>query len=241
MGRELFEATRTFATEDLHKSRWYVTSTFVLTIAALTAAGLARPWPLRTVLSVLSALLLVRCFITYHDYMHGALLRGSRVAAAWFRCYAAFALTPMRSWAQSHNYHHGHVGQITEAGIGAFPIITTTMWRNSTKAERFRYRATRHPLVVLFGYVTIFAFSICLLPLLRDPRNHWDSAVSLLVHGGIIALLWLLGGFELAFFAVLLPLSLSSSRSTVSSACTSRRRKRGRSIEPHSSPPATCG
>jgi omega-6 fatty acid desaturase (delta-12 desaturase) len=172
MGRELLDATRPFANETNSKSRWYVVSTFGLTVATLAAAGFIHWWPIRTALSILGTLLLVRCFITFHDFMHGSLLRGSKAASIWFHIYAAFALTPTRSWAKSHNYHHGHVGQIS--GAGAFPIITTTMWRTSSFRERFRYRASRHPLIVLFGYVTIFALTICLLPLLRDPKRHWD-------------------------------------------------------------------
>jgi omega-6 fatty acid desaturase (delta-12 desaturase) len=210
MGRELLAATRPFASEIKSKSRWYVMSTFVLMAVILAGAGVATWWPIRTILSVLGSLFLVRCFITYHDFMHGSLLRGSRVASIGFHLYAAFALTPTRSWVKSHNYHHGHVGQISATGIGAFPIITTTMWRNATPGERFRYRVSRHPLTVLFGYVTIFAVSICLMPLLRDPKRHWNSALSLLAHGGLIALLWFLGGFELAFFSVLLPMTLAS-------------------------------
>jgi omega-6 fatty acid desaturase (delta-12 desaturase) len=64
------------------------------------------------------------------------------------------------------------------------------MWREASRAQRLRYRASRHPLVVLFGYLTVFAFSICMAPLLRDPGKHWDSAVSLLAHGELIAVLW---------------------------------------------------
>jgi omega-6 fatty acid desaturase (delta-12 desaturase) len=60
---------------------------------------------------------------------------------------------------------------------------------------------------VLFGYATIFAVTICLMPLLRDPKQHGDSALSVLAHGGLVALLWSLGGFELAFFTLLLPMA----------------------------------
>ncbi len=210
MGRDLLLATRDFATESPARSRWEVGSTFALVFCALAGAGLAPWWPVRLALAVLGALLMVRAFITFHDYMHGAILRDSRLAAALFHIYGAFVLTPARSWTRSHNYHHGHIGQISAAGIGAFPIITTRMWRAASPAERAKYRATRHPLIVLFGYVTIFAFSVTLMPLLRDPRQHWDSALALLAHGGLIAALWLLGGFDMAFFVVLLPMFLAS-------------------------------
>lgn len=210
LGLDLLRATRPFANENVTKSWWYVSSTFALTIATLAGAGLANGWAIRTALAIFGSLLLVRMFITYHDFMHGAILRDSQLASFLFHIYGAFALTPARSWKASHNYHHGHVGQISFTGIGAFPIITTRMWQAASRAQRLRYRANRHPLIVLFGYLTIFAFSICLAPLLRDPRRHWDSAVSLLAHGGLIAVLWVLGGFAMAFFVVLLPMTLAA-------------------------------
>jgi omega-6 fatty acid desaturase (delta-12 desaturase) len=208
-GRRLLAATRPFAGESLLRSWWYVGSTFMLALAALTGAGLGRVWPIRAVLSILGALLLVRVFITYHDFMHGTILRGSHLAKWLFRVYGCLALAPPRSWRKSHNYHHGHVGQISASGIGAFPIITTRMWREASPAARRKYRATRHPLIVLFGYVTIFVFGITAAPLWRDPRHHWDSALALLTHGGLIAVLWVLGSFATAFFVIILPMTIA--------------------------------
>ena len=210
IGRNLINATVPFTTENVVKSWWHVSSTFILMIAALTGAGLLPWWPVRLMLSLLGALLMVRAFITYHDYMHGSILRTSRVAWLLYRVYAAFALTPPRSWRDSHNYHHGQVGKISAESVGAFPLITTKMWREASPGERASYRFQRHPLVVLSGYITIFAFSICLLPLLRDPVKNWDSALVLAVHGSLIGFLWVFGGFDLAFFVILLPMAIAS-------------------------------
>jgi acyl-lipid omega-6 desaturase (Delta-12 desaturase) len=210
MGRELLQATNVYAVESVARSWWHVGSTLALLVAALAGAGLAPWWPLRLVLSILGALLIVRAFITYHDYMHGAILSGSRLARVLFGIYAALGLTPQRSWKKSHNYHHGHVGQVSTGSVGAFPLMTTRMWRAASPALRARYRMERHPLTVLTGYVTIFFLNICLLPLLREPAKHWDSAVSLLAHGGLIAVLWAFGGFDVAFFAVLLPMFIAA-------------------------------
>jgi omega-6 fatty acid desaturase (delta-12 desaturase) len=63
---------------------------------------------------------------------------------------------------------------------------------------------------VLFAYVTIFLLNICVLPLVSDPSRHWDSAVSLVAHFGLIAVLWVFGGFDTAFFVVLLPMTIAS-------------------------------
>ena len=210
VGRKLLKATETFAVESVAKSWWLVGSTFSLMLIALSGAGLVPWWPLQLSLSILAALLMVRAFITYHDYMHRAILSNSRVAWCLFRVYAAFALTPPRSWGKSHNYHHGHVGTINAASVGAFPVITTAMWQEASHWQRFVYRFQRHPLVVLFGYITIFAYSICLESLVRDPQRHWDSGLALLGHGALIAVLWVFGGFETVLFVVLLPMLIAS-------------------------------
>ncbi|UCH53025.1 MAG: fatty acid desaturase [Pseudomonadota bacterium] len=210
IGREVLKATAPYATESVARSWWEVGTTFMLLVTALAGAGLAPWWPLRLLLSILGALLIVRAFITYHDYMHGAILSGSRLARVLFNAYAALGLTPPRSWKKSHNYHHGHVGQISAASIGAFPLMTTRMWHAASPALRARYRMERHPLTVLTGYATIFLLNICLLPLLRAPTRHWDSALSLLAHGGLIAVLWVFGGFDVAFFVVLLPMFIAA-------------------------------
>lgn len=210
VGRELLKATVPFAVESVARSWWEVGLTFTLMTAALVGAGVAPWWPVRLVFSLLGSLLVVRAFITYHDYMHGAILRKSRLAWLLFHLFPALALTPPRSWRKSHNYHHGHVGKVTAASVGAFPLITSRMWTKATPSQRARYRLQRHPLVVVFGYFTIFFLTITLRPLLRHPRKYWDSALTLLAHGGLIFLLWQLGGFEMAFFVILLPMTIAS-------------------------------
>jgi len=210
MGPELLRATAPFAVESRALSWRLVLSTFFLLFITLTGAGLAPWWPLRALFSILGALLMVRAFITYHDFNHGAILRDSRLARVIFEIYAALSLTPSKSWRASHNYHHGHVGQIEGSGIGSFPVMSVQMWREATPVARARYRFERHPATVLLAYFTIFFFSICLQPLLLDPIKHWDSAVSLLAHFGLIALLWFFGGGDTAFFVVLLPMTVAS-------------------------------
>jgi len=49
-----------------------------------------------------------------------------------------------------------------------------------------------------------------LLPFLRNPARHWDSLLVLLGHGSLIAVLWVFGGFDVAFFVILLPMTIAS-------------------------------
>ena len=116
LGRELLKATRPFSVESVTMSWWHMSSSIALMVAALAGAGLLDWWPLRVGLSLLGALLMVRAFITYHDFMHGAILRDSRLASILFQIYGALTLVPARSWKKSHNHHHGHVGLVSHDG-----------------------------------------------------------------------------------------------------------------------------
>ncbi len=208
--RDLHQATRPFAVQSAARSWGHVASTFGMLLCVLAGAVLAPWWPVRLAASILGALLLVRTFILYHDFMHGAILPGSRLARAIFYSYAAVNLTPPRSWRDSHNFHHANVGLIDGANVGAFPLMTTEMWRSSSRTQRLAYRVTRHPATILFAYLTIFFFSVTLLSLLRRPSRYWDSALSLLAHGSAVAALWIFAGLDAAFFGLLLPMTLAA-------------------------------
>ena len=208
--RDLFKATLPFGVESVRTSWWVVGSTFLLLLASLCGAALAPYWPLRLSFSVVSALLMVRAFITYHDYMHNAILSRSRPAKWLFRLFSVIALTPPRAWRHSHNYHHGHVGNIDADADGAFKLMTTEMWRDASPWTRFAYRVERHPLTILAGYFTVFFLSVTLLPFVRNPSRNWDSILVLLGHVGLIAALWMFGGFDMAFFVILLPMTIAS-------------------------------
>jgi omega-6 fatty acid desaturase (delta-12 desaturase) len=209
-GKDLVRATRPFAKDSPTKSWWYLGVTLVVLGGLLTVAALASWWPLRAVAAVLAGLVIVRGFILYHDFMHGAILRESRLAKGVFHCWGVLMLTPPRSWRQSHNYHHGHVGKVADSEIGSFPLLTTDAWRKASRFQRLHYRISRHPLTIVCSYLTVFLCSICLQPLLKSPREHWDSAVALVMHVGLIGVLWWWAGFWVLFFAFLLPLWIAA-------------------------------
>lgn len=208
--RDLQQATRLFARQSAARSWWHAGSTFGLLLRALAAAILAPWWPLRLAGSLFGALLLVRTFILYHDFMHGSILPGSKAARALFYSYAAVNLTPPRSWRDSHNFHHANVGRIAGSNVGAFPLMTAEMWRESSPGQRLAYRITRHPVTILCAYVTIFFFSVTLLPLSRRPSRYWDSALSIVAHGSAVAALWFFAGFDAASFGLLLPMAIAA-------------------------------
>ncbi|MCY3000441.1 MAG: hypothetical protein NTV21_01335, partial [Planctomycetota bacterium] len=83
-GRELLKATDAYAVDSRARSWMHLSLTLALLGSALAAAALAPWWPARLVGSVLAALVFVRAFILFHDFMHGSILRGSKVAEGIF-------------------------------------------------------------------------------------------------------------------------------------------------------------
>lgn len=220
-GKEVLNATRPFATESPLRSWWAVLSTLIILIATLTAAAVTPWWPARLAFSLLGALVFVRSFILYHDFMHRSLLRNTRLARPLFHTFGMLLLTPPGYWRYSHNYHHGNVGKpvhpeaedelLVTSDLGSFPLMSIDTWKTASFWQRFHYRLSRHPLTLLFAYFTVFLFSLTLLPLLRNPQRYWDGAVALGLHASLITALWYFFGFTVVFFAFLLPFALSAS------------------------------
>lgn len=209
-GRDLMLATKRFADDIPRKSWWFLFSTLALLAGALAAAGLMRAWPLRLSASVLAGLLMVRVFILYHDYIHGAILRHSRVAKIVLYICGILLLAPPSSWRKNHNLHHTHMGKLGHSQAGGFPLMTVAQWHAASRWQRLGYRTSRHPLTILGAAFTIFFLSMTLVPFLEDRRRHWDSIPALLLHVACVAALWGWGGFGTAFFVFVLPFGIAA-------------------------------
>jgi omega-6 fatty acid desaturase (delta-12 desaturase) len=208
-GNELVAVTRRFAAEDRAKSWWMVLSTFAVLGLTTAVAGAAPWWPVRLAASVVSGLVIVRAFILAHDFHHGAILRRSRLASAIFTVYGLLVLTPARAWRQTHNYHHANTAKIVGGQIGSYPVMTVEMWRRAPKRKRLAYAAARHPLTILFGYLTIFLSGMCLSAFVRNPKENWDSAAAAVVHGLVAFALAYFFGVSVAITAFVLPVAIA--------------------------------
>lgn len=207
--RELIEASKSFAPESRVRSWWYLLSTTAVLIGALAVCWLPLYWPLRLCASLFAGLVVVREFILYHDYMHGALLRGSILARGILYPFGIFVMTPPRVWRETHNYHHAHTAQLVGSNIGSFATMTTGQWAQATALERLHYKIVRHPLTVLCAYFTAFMTDMCLMSFLRSPRKRWDSLLALLVNWAATGLIiWKLG-FPTFFFGYFFPLCVA--------------------------------
>ena len=172
-GIDLVAATREFAKEDRLKSWWYLGTALLVTLCALGGAAIAPYWWLRLPLSLVAALVMVRGFILYHDYMHGAILRKSRLAKVLFHGFGLLYMTPPYHWRKTHNFHHANVGKLEFSHVGSFPVMSVEEWREAGPGKRFYYRLARSPLTILLASVTVFLFSNCLAPALTKPRKDY--------------------------------------------------------------------
>ncbi len=192
-GQELILATKRYARENPARSWWHVLSTAALLIAAFAGTLWSSHLAGKLACSVLSGLLLLRLFVIYHDQQHYAILGRSRVAEILMRVFGVFALSASSVWRSSHNHHHNHNSKLRGSQIGSFPVMTRKQFEAASGADRFRYLLMRHPLTILFGYVSMFLYGMCLAPFLNDPRKHWDCLLALLVHvalGAALVVLW---------------------------------------------------
>jgi acyl-lipid omega-6 desaturase (Delta-12 desaturase) len=208
-GKALMDATRPLTTESRQRSWFELVFTSTL-IASLVAVGWsAAPWPVRLLSSIIAGLTTVRLFIVYHDFMHLAVLKKSKVARAVLYAYGVLVMTPPRAWRASHNYHHANTAKIVGSHVGSYMMVTTAMWAKMTKRERFMYAAIRHPLTILFGYFTIFMLGMCVSPFLRNPKKNWDSGLAFVVNWALsIGIFWRFGVATWAF-GFFLPLAVS--------------------------------
>ncbi|HEX2855534.1 MAG TPA: fatty acid desaturase [Opitutaceae bacterium] len=205
VGAELILATKPFARDDALRSWWVVLSTLFLLGAALAITLANIPWGVRLAGSVAAGLLLMRFFVIYHDQQHHAILPHSKLAESLMRLFGIFALTPSSVWRSSHNHHHHHNSKLAGSHIGSYPIMTKQQFKRSSKGERFVYLFIRHPCTILFGYVFMFLYGMCLNPFLNHPRRHFDCLVALLAHAAIGIALVSFGGWQALVFAQLLP------------------------------------
>ena len=208
--QELVQATRAFTGENPVRSQAYFWSTVLVQITFVLLAVGPFVWPIKLFFSVLSGLTLIRLFIFYHDFLHGAIFRETRFMKWVLWGYGILVLNPPTVWKRSHNYHHQNNAQIATASIGSFPVMTTNQYRESSAATRLGYRLVRSPLNILMGYLTIFVIGMCLKSLFKDPKRHFDSLIALVLHVALIIGLWRLGPSYLVF-GLLIPFLVSHS------------------------------
>ena len=206
----LHARTKAFAKDNPILSWWHILSTTVLLALAVGGTLPFAPLWARLPCSFLAALFLVRLFVIFHDHQHRAILPKSRLAEIFMQCYGMCSICPSTVWRSTHDNHHAHNCQLRAENIGSFPTMTKARYQSSTSMERLKYLLMRHPLTLLFGYVTVFLFSMTLLPAITTPRRHWDAWPAVLIHLGLAVTLVLCFGWLALVLTLIVPFFIAS-------------------------------
>ncbi len=210
-GPELILATKPFAHDVTSQSWWCVLSTIALLGLALAGTFWKIHLTIQLACSILAGLLMLRLFVIYHDQQHHAILPKSKLAEALMQVIGVLLLSPSTVWRSSHNHHHNHNSKLRGSHIGSFPIMTKEQFGKTPAGERRVYLFIRHPLTILFGYVFMFLFGMCLYPFFNHPKKHFDCLLGFLVHIGLIAALFYFGGGWMApVLTLMLPLFIAA-------------------------------
>jgi len=213
-GAALIRQTKPYS-EEVIGTTWRLMATTLLAWAATLSVALFAPyWPLQLAAGIITGLIIVRMFIFFHDWLHGALFRGkgwhARLGTVVMNFVGWYVMSPAPVWRETHDYHHRNNARMLGASIGSYPTVTTTMWRMMTPTQRRWYRFGRHPLTMLFGYVTLFMGGMCIASFVRQPKTHWQGPAALLTHFALIGLVgWFVSPLA-ALFGVIVPSFVSS-------------------------------
>jgi omega-6 fatty acid desaturase (delta-12 desaturase) len=203
-GKELLLATKPYAVEFRARSWAYLISTGALSAAAMAGTLWNHHPAVQIASSFLAGLFLLRFFVIYHDQQHEAILPGSRVAEGLMRVFGILILSPSSVWRSSHNHHHNHNSKLRGSHIGSFPIMTKAQYLKAPRGTRFEYLFMRHPLTILFGYVFVFLYGMCLYPAVTRLREHYECLIAVVVHLLLgLAITWFLGWHALLLTLVI--------------------------------------
>lgn len=183
-----------FTKENRLLSWYYVLSTLALAAAAFALTWISGNHVVKLLAGIIAGLITARLVVIYHDYHHGAILKGSAIAHLLMTCVGLLSLTPATIWDESHEHHHHTNSKFATFVMGSFPTISTAMYQQLSSKEKFRYRLLRHPLMIVFGYIPIFLVSFCLWPFFENPKRYWDCGVAAALHISLASVLWTYGG-----------------------------------------------
>ena len=217
-GHELILATKRYASDQPLKSWWCILSTTLLLLAAIAGTLPVPIWNLhlsaKIACSIFSGLLTLRLFVIYHDQQHHAILPHSRLAEMFMRLFGIISLSPSSIWRSSHNHHHNHNSKLRGSHIGSFPIMTKEQFLKSDRATRLKYLFMRHPLTILFGYLTVFLQGMCIYPFFNDPKQHYDCLIAVIVHVAVGTVLFYFFGWQALLLTQTLPALIACSIGT---------------------------
>jgi len=208
-GAELIRATQAFEGERKATSWYLLLETLAVLALALLIVMHSPNWPVQILAGAIAGLVQIRLFIFYHDALHGALFRKSRLAHVIVSVIGFYVVAVRSVWKESHDFHHQNNAKLVGSAVGSYPILSVLMKERASPHELRNYLIARHPLTIIFGYFTVFMIGMALAPFRRNVARHWGGPVAIATHYALFALVVYFFGWTTGACAVILPSALS--------------------------------
>jgi omega-6 fatty acid desaturase (delta-12 desaturase) len=207
--KQLLQFTRAYAIEDTRRSWRELFVTVLFTFTCFFFTQVSFHWIIRSLAVVFCGFALTRSFILYHDVIHGAIFRDSKVGSFICKVIGFIVLRPPAEWRRSHDFHHLHNTQIKTSHIGSFPLYTYDDFKKLPLTQKLVYKFARSPFVILLGYFFVFAFESIKKLFFKDSELRFQSAIAILLHSLIIFTLHRFGGWQAVVWSFILPMTLA--------------------------------
>ncbi|MEZ4984567.1 MAG: fatty acid desaturase [Saprospiraceae bacterium] len=199
-----------YAQSDASKATWQIITSFgpFFAVWVLMYYSLQWSYAITWLLALVNAFFTVRIFIIQHDCGHRSFFKDQRYNKFWGWVSSIFTFIPYQYWAQVHDFHHGHSGQLEVRDIGDIHTLTVKEYDESTPGQKLAYRLFRMPLITFVIGPTIY--------LLRNNRfmlvklQGWQSNRKwLLLNNVLLIAAYVLAGSLIgwkAFLMIQLPI-----------------------------------
>lgn len=146
---------------DIRKSIWQICNSLIPYIVMwyLMYRSLQYSYWITLLLSLVASGFLIRIFIIFHDCGHRSFFTSRRANNIVGIVMGILAFTPFYKWHHQHWIHHATSGNLDKRGIGDVWTMTVDEYLQSTRLDRFYYRAFRNPFIMFtFGPVLMVMF-----------------------------------------------------------------------------------
>lgn len=129
------------------RSIWQIVNSFVpyIILWFLMYKSLAYPYWTTLLLAIPASGFLIRLFIIFHDCGHGSFFKSKKAGTIVGMITGILSFTPFRPWHRQHSIHHATSGNLDKRGMGDVLTLTVDEYLQSSKWDKFMYRAFRHP------------------------------------------------------------------------------------------------
>lgn len=191
------QAIAPFERPSVARSVWQLVNTVIPFFLAwyLAYRSLSISYLLSLALSVVTAGLMVRIFILFHDCCHGSFFANRTANDIVGTLTGILTFSPYRQWRYSHNVHHATSGNLDKHGLGDIWTVTVEEYLAFSPLKRLGYRLYRNP-IIMFGIGPAFIFLIQ-YRFNRREAGMKERMNTYVINAGIVAtvsaLCWAIG------------------------------------------------